>query len=105
MPRQSPGFTAVGGYDIDVEVSGVLTTEGNPFSVRRKMWIRCLALKTCDAACVATGTRNGPNIVGIRKGDLRCAYRWCAQQPCAGRLRCSIGPNNEDANDGGGEHE
>src|SRR5882672_9642311 len=82
MPGQTTRLAALSRHNINIEIAGVFATESDPFSVRRKMRVRSLALKAGDASGTAATARHGPNILRIGEGDLRSAYRRRAQQTC-----------------------
>src|SRR2546425_868421 len=77
---------------VHVEVAGVLAAERNPFSVRRKVWIRSLALEACNTSRHATRSRHSPNVLRVSESDLRRADGRRSQQTRAARLcvRCVI---------------
>src|SRR5260221_1580692 len=83
MPRQTLRLAAISRHHIDVQIAGVFTAEGDPFSVRREVWIGSLSLKTGEATGQASGPRHNPDVLRIRKCDLRRAYGWGTQQACA----------------------
>ena len=71
---------------IHVEVAGVFATKRNPFSVRRKVWIRRLALEARHASRHATRSRHSPDVLRISESDLRRADGRRSQQTRAARL-------------------
>src|SRR2546421_13110243 len=83
MPGQTLWLAAVRGHHVHVEIAGIFTAEGDPFSVWREMRVRSLALKAGDATGHSARARHYPDVLCVSESDLSCADRRRAQQPRA----------------------
>src|SRR5882672_6853230 len=102
MPGQSLRLSTFSGHHVDVEVSSILTAECDPLSIGREVWIRCLPLEAGDAPCRSTSAWDSPNIIRVSESNLRCIYRWCAQQTGRSRGGLSVKGGAEGRNNNGG---
>src|SRR5437588_3798672 len=72
---------------VDIKIARVLTAKRDPFSVWRKVRIRCLALKARNASRHATSSRHSPDVLRVSESDLRRADGRGSQQTRAASLR------------------
>src|SRR3984893_4282286 len=80
MPRQTFWLATIRGHHVNIQIAGVLTAEGDPFSVRREMRIRSLAFKAGTPPSHAARAWHHPNILRIGDRDLRRTDCWRTQQ-------------------------
>src|SRR5262249_900097 len=74
MPGQTPRLSAIRRHDVGVDIAVILTGEGDPFPIRRKIWPPFMAAR-CELARFAAASRNSPQIAAVGKDDARLIHR------------------------------
>ena len=73
-PRQATWLTAFRSHDVNVDVTRILTAECDPSSVRRKLWIRSLPLKTGQTFRTSSGTGIPFNVSSLYSSPAFARY-------------------------------
>jgi hypothetical protein len=81
VPREATRLATVHRDDIGVGVAGILAAEGDPLPVRREARIGRDPLEGRHAASIAPIARCGPDVVGVREGDVRRTNGRLPEEP------------------------